>query len=245
MDPESHPLPPESTDTDKTQTVTSLQKASLSADSPQPQSSSVPEVNSLEESQEIQLSPLRPEPARRRSTRRRLPLDSSSSSDNDGSQSVSTAEPPPPPSPSPSPSPSPKRSKKTKPFVQSPQRHDTTGEEPPSKKARGKSVSNVAEVHQEESRQAADPETTQIGLLHIRHRGSVARATLPKSKLVNLFCSTDAESVSVPQKEGKKKEKRKLGILEMATKEFESEVGLHWFWNNVIILFKMNLHAYA
>lgn len=81
--------------------------------------------------------------------------------------------------------------------------------------------------------------------MHIRHRGSAARATRPKSKPVNLFCSTDAESVSVPQKEGKKKEKRKLGILEMATKEFESEVGLRWFWNNVIILFKMNLHAYA
>ncbi|XP_034541818.1 telomeric repeat-binding factor 2-interacting protein 1 isoform X1 [Notolabrus celidotus] len=33
----------------------------------------------------------------------------------------------------------------------------------------------------------------------------------------------DAESISVPQKEGKKKEKRKLGILEAATKEFEDD----------------------
>lgn len=103
----------------------------------------------------------------------------------------------------------------------------------------------VAEVHQEESRQAAEPETTQIGLMHIRHRGSAARATILKSNFANLFCSTDAESVSLPRKEGKKKEKRKLGILEMATKEFESEVGLHWFCNHVIILFKMNLHAYV
>lgn len=229
MDPptESHLLAAESTDTDETQTLTSPQKASLPADSPQPQPASVPEVASLEESREIQLSPLGPETPRRRSTRRRLPLDSSSSSDNDGSQSLSTAQLPPPPSP--------KRSKKTEPFIRSPQRHDTAAEEPPPKKARGKSVSTVAEVHQDESRQAADPETAQIGLLHIGHRGSAARATLPKSKLANLFCSTDAESVSVPQKEGKKKEKRKLGILEMATKEFESEVGLHWFWNIVII----------
>lgn len=238
MDPptESQPLPAESTDADETQTLTSPQKASLPAVSPQPQPASVPEVASLEESQEIQLSPLRPEAPWRRSTRRKLPLDSSLSSNNDGSQSVSTAEPPPP---------SPKCSKKTKPSVQSPQRHDAAAEEPPWKKARGKSVMTVAEVHQEESRQAAGPETTPIGLLHIRLRDSAARAPLPKSKLANLFCSTDAESVSVPQKGGKKKEKRKLGILEMATREFESEVGLHWFWNNVIILFKMNLHAYA
>lgn len=38
-----------------------------------------------------------------------------------------------------------------------------------------------------------------------------------------MFCFTDTESISMPQKGEKKKEKRKLGILEMATKEFEDE----------------------
>lgn len=41
--------------------------------------------------------------------------------------------------------------------------------------------------------------------------------------LIKCFVFADAESISVPQNGEKKKEKRRLGILEMATKEFEDE----------------------
>ena len=45
---------------------------------------------------------------------------------------------------------------------------------------------------------------------------------------ISIICFSDEESNSLPQKEQPQKEKRKLGILELATKEFEdeSEVGL-------------------
>lgn len=43
--------------------------------------------------------------------------------------------------------------------------------------------------------------------------------------------SSDSEAASTPHGGGKKKEKMKPGILELATKEFESEVGHHWFWS--------------
>ncbi|XP_056252189.1 telomeric repeat-binding factor 2-interacting protein 1 [Seriola aureovittata] len=74
------------------------------------------------------------------------------------------------------------------------QKHTAT-DPPPSKRARGKSVAPVAESRQEESEEAAVSEIQQ----------------------------TDEESTSSPQKAEKKKEKRKLGILELATKEFEDE----------------------
>lgn len=49
------------------------------------------------------------------------------------------------------------------------------------------------------------------------------------SSSLPLICSSDEEIKSLPEKVEKKKEKRKLGILEMATREFEdeSEVRLH------------------
>uniref|UniRef100_A0A671W5B8 Telomeric repeat-binding factor 2-interacting protein 1 n=1 Tax=Sparus aurata TaxID=8175 RepID=A0A671W5B8_SPAAU len=75
---------------------------------------------------------------------------------------------------------------------------DSTVDQPPSKKAKVKSAAAVEEVGkspQEENEQAMVSETTQA----------------------------DAESISVPQNGEKKKEKRRLGILEMATKEFEDE----------------------
>ncbi|KAK5872671.1 hypothetical protein PBY51_013350 [Eleginops maclovinus] len=68
-----------------------------------------------------------------------------------------------------------------------------TVEQPPAKKARGSSVTVVAEEPQEESRQ------------------------VPVSEIA------PTESNSVPQEVEKKKKKRKLGILELATKEFDDE----------------------
>ncbi|KAK9528811.1 hypothetical protein VZT92_012954 [Zoarces viviparus] len=80
--------------------------------------------------------------------------------------------------------------KKTKPDAKSALQRDTTVDQPSAKRARGKSV---AGSQQQETEQAAVPETAQAG----------------------------PESNSVPEKGEKKKEKRKLGILEMAAKEFE------------------------
>ncbi|XP_062272022.1 telomeric repeat-binding factor 2-interacting protein 1 isoform X1 [Scomber scombrus] len=92
------------------------------------------------------------------------------------------------------PSSSPQPSKKTRPAVKSSSQKDTTVDEPSPKRARGKREATVAECQQEESLQAAVSDTVQA----------------------------DEESDSVPQT-GEKKEGRKLGILESATKEFEDE----------------------
>ncbi|XP_071350047.1 telomeric repeat-binding factor 2-interacting protein 1-like [Trachinotus anak] len=89
---------------------------------------------------------------------------------------------------------SPQPVKKTKLAVQ-PAVQNHTADSPPSKRARGESVAPVAESLQEESEEAAVSETPH----------------------------TDEESNSVQQKAEKQKEKKKLGILELATKEFEDE----------------------
>ncbi|XP_067443038.1 telomeric repeat-binding factor 2-interacting protein 1 isoform X2 [Thunnus thynnus] len=88
---------------------------------------------------------------------------------------------------------SPQPSKKTKSAVKPASQKDITADEPPPKRTRGKSGATAAESQQEESVQATVSETVQ------------------------------AESDSVPQTGEKKKLKRKLGILELATKEFEDE----------------------
>lgn len=89
---------------------------------------------------------------------------------------------------------SPQHMKKTKSAVKSALQKDTTPNQPPSKKARGESVEAVAESQLEQNGDATVSETAPAD-----------------------------ESNSVPQKAEKKKEKRKLGILELATKEFEDE----------------------
>ncbi|KAK2915222.1 telomeric repeat-binding factor 2-interacting protein 1 isoform X1 [Channa argus] len=88
--------------------------------------------------------------------------------------------------------------KKKKSAVNSALQKDTT-DQPSCKRARGKTVAAVAESHQEESEEAIVSETPQP------------------------VCFLDEETNSLVQKGNKKKEKRKLGILELATKEFESE----------------------
>ncbi|XP_033994764.1 telomeric repeat-binding factor 2-interacting protein 1 [Trematomus bernacchii] len=90
---------------------------------------------------------------------------------------------------------SPQLSEKSKSPTKSAPKKDKMVEQPPSKKARGSSVAAAPEEPQEESAQAPVSETA----------------------------PTDAESNSVPQEVEKKKEKRKLGILELAIKEFEDE----------------------
>ncbi|KAM6946751.1 telomeric repeat-binding factor 2-interacting protein 1 [Lycodopsis pacificus] len=126
------------------------------------------------------------EQPQRRVTRRRLVVEMSSLPEPYGKKLRSST-----PSPGrPLSSSSPQPAKNTKPAAKSALQGDTTVDQPSAKRARGKSV---AGSQQQETEQAAVPETAQAG----------------------------TESNSVPQKGEKKKEKRKLGILEMASKEFE------------------------
>nr|XP_020454711.1 telomeric repeat-binding factor 2-interacting protein 1 isoform X2 [Monopterus albus] len=93
------------------------------------------------------------------------------------------------------PSSSPQPLKKTKSAVKSPLQKDSAVDQSPSKRAKGKTVAAVEESQREESEEATVSER-------------------PPS---------DQELNPLLQKGEKKKEKRKLGILELATKEFESE----------------------
>ncbi|XP_017264070.1 telomeric repeat-binding factor 2-interacting protein 1 [Kryptolebias marmoratus] len=88
---------------------------------------------------------------------------------------------------------SPQVSKKTKPAVKS-AHQDSNADQPPPKRARGKRVAAEAESQLEQSGHDTDSKTSQAD-----------------------------ESNPVPQKAEKKKGKRQLGILEVASKEFENE----------------------
>ncbi|KAM6927823.1 telomeric repeat-binding factor 2-interacting protein 1 [Xenentodon cancila] len=90
----------------------------------------------------------------------------------------------------------PQSSKKTKSAVKSALVKDTTPDQPPSKRPRGILLAE------------ARPETSG----HNRNSNTERAASV-----------FQVERHSVPQKAAKKKEKRKLGILELATKEFEDE----------------------
>ncbi|XP_029989460.1 telomeric repeat-binding factor 2-interacting protein 1 isoform X2 [Sphaeramia orbicularis] len=90
---------------------------------------------------------------------------------------------------------SPEPSKKTKLSIRSAHQKDITADQPPVKRARGKGGAKVLANEQEESEENGTSKTEQPG----------------------------DESSSVTQKGQKKTEKRKLGILELATKEFEDD----------------------
>ncbi|XP_044032028.1 telomeric repeat-binding factor 2-interacting protein 1 isoform X2 [Siniperca chuatsi] len=187
LDPQTdaHPIPAESTEpeTDEPQTIFSPQKESTPEDSPPAQPKSLLDTSSQKKPKEKQKASPKLEQPQRRVTRRQLQLEESSSPKTYGKKLRSSEQP----------SSSPQPSKKTKSAVKSTLQKDTTVDQPPSKRARGKSA--VAESQQEESGQATTSETAQA----------------------------DTGSNSVPQKAEKKNEKRKLGILELATKEFEDE----------------------
>ncbi|GAA6231992.1 telomeric repeat-binding factor 2-interacting protein 1 [Lates japonicus] len=91
---------------------------------------------------------------------------------------------------------SPQSAKKTNKTAAKPafQKH-ITADLPPAKRARGRNEAAAAESQQQESEEATVSETPQ----------------------------PDEASNSLPQKGEKKKQKRRLGILELATKEFEDE----------------------
>ncbi|KAF1391862.1 hypothetical protein PFLUV_G00046460 [Perca fluviatilis] len=185
LDPQTdaHPIPAESTEPE-TDELISPQKESVPEDSPPAQ----PETSSQKKPKAQQKASPKPEQPQRRLTRRQLVLEELSPEPYGKKLRSSTSSPGQPLS-------SPQPSKKTKSAVKSALQKDTTIEQPPSKRARGKSVTAVAESQEEGSGQAAVSETPQA----------------------------DTESNSVPQEGEKKKEKRKLGILELASKEFEDE----------------------
>ncbi|XP_058486587.1 telomeric repeat-binding factor 2-interacting protein 1 isoform X1 [Solea solea] len=93
------------------------------------------------------------------------------------------------------PPPSPQPAKKKQSPVKPAVHKQTSLDSPASKRARGKSVAVEAVSHQGETVEAIVSKTPQL----------------------------DEESESLPQKGEKKTEKRKLGILELATKEFEDD----------------------
>lgn len=170
LDPptDSHPLPTESTETEieESQTEVSPEKESMPEDSPPAQPKSLPHPSSQKKPKEKQKSSPVPEQRQHRSTRRQLQLEESSSPERYGKKlrsSTSSAE---------QPSPSLQPSKKTKSAIKSALQKDTTVDQLPSKKARGKSVAAVGEGQQEESRQATVSETTQAGLLYIYQCGT-------------------------------------------------------------------------
>ncbi|KAI3369939.1 hypothetical protein L3Q82_024744, partial [Scortum barcoo] len=193
LDPQSdaQPIPAESIqpETGDPQTVISLQTDSVPEDSPSAQLECPPITSSHKKSKEKQKASPKSEQTPRRSTRRQLQLDELLSPEHYGKKlrsSSSSAE---------QPLSSPRPSKKTKSAVKTALNKDTTVEQPPAKRARGKTTAAEAESPQEESGQATISETVQA----------------------------DTESNLRPQNGEKKKEKRKLGILELATKEFEDE----------------------
>ncbi|XP_037632512.1 telomeric repeat-binding factor 2-interacting protein 1 [Sebastes umbrosus] len=187
---DARPIPADSAEPemDEPQTIISPQKESVPEDSLPDQPESLPDTPPQKKPKEKQKASLEPEQPQRRSTRRQLVVEMMSSPEPYAKKLRSST-----PSPVLSSS-SLQPSKKTKSAVKSPLQTDTTVDQPPSKRARGKSLAAVEESQQEETEKAVVSETAQA----------------------------DTESNSEPQ-EGKKKEKRKLGILELATKEFEDE----------------------
>ncbi|XP_075966858.1 telomeric repeat-binding factor 2-interacting protein 1 isoform X3 [Anarhichas minor] len=156
---------------------------SVPEDSPPPaEPESLPDTSSQKKAKEKQKDSPKLEQPQRRVTRRQLVVEMSSLPEPYGKKLRSSTTSPPSSSPQPA--------KKTTSDAKSALQRDTTVDQPPAKRTRGESV---AESQQQETEQAAVPETAQAG----------------------------PESNSEPQKGEKKKEKRKLGILEMASKEFE------------------------
>ncbi|KAG8007682.1 Telomeric repeat-binding factor 2-interacting protein 1 [Nibea albiflora] len=207
---DDHSVSAESTkpETDEPQTTLSPQKESVPTDSSPAQPVSMPSsTSSQKKSNEKQKDSPRLQQPQRRSTRRQLKLEEESLHEPYGKKLRSSANFAEKSSSSPQPS------RKTKSAVKSPLQRDTTDNQPPSKRAKGMSVAAVEESQQEESEQATISETTR----------ETIRKTPQEATRETTRETTQAESDPVPQKGGKKKEKRKLGILELATKEFEDE----------------------
>ncbi|XP_035517146.1 telomeric repeat-binding factor 2-interacting protein 1 [Morone saxatilis] len=148
------PIPAESTEpeTDETQTKVSPQKDSVPVDSPPAQPKSLPSTSSQKKPKEKQESSPRLEQPPRRLTRRQLQLDESPEPYGKKLRSASSS--------AEQSSSSPQPLRKTKEAVKSALQKDTTVDQPPTKRARGKSVSET-ESQQEESGQATVSETTQ------------------------------------------------------------------------------------
>uniref|UniRef100_A0A8C4E3L4 Telomeric repeat-binding factor 2-interacting protein 1 n=1 Tax=Dicentrarchus labrax TaxID=13489 RepID=A0A8C4E3L4_DICLA len=153
------PLPAESTEpgTDETQTKVSPQKDSVPVDSPPAQPKSLPSTSSQKKPKEKQKSSPRLEQPLRRLTRRQLQLDESPEPYGKKLRSSSSS--------AEQPSSSPQPLRKTKAAVKSALQKDTTVDQPPSKRAREKTVSET-ESQQEEIGQATVPETAQAGSLY-------------------------------------------------------------------------------
>ncbi|KAK1900758.1 Telomeric repeat-binding factor 2-interacting protein 1 [Dissostichus eleginoides] len=168
------------------ETIISSEKKMVPEDSPPAQPESLPGTPLQKKPKEKQKASPKPQQPQRRPTRWHLVLEGSPEPYGEKLRSATSSRRYGSP---------PQLSKKSKFPTKSAHKKDKMVEQPPSKKARGTSVTAVPEEPQEESAQAPVSETA----------------------------PTDAESNSMPQEVEKKKEKRKLGILELAIKEFEDE----------------------
>ncbi len=177
---DAHPIPAESTEpeTHESQTIISPQKESVTEDSPPAQLQSPPDTSSQKEPssqpssqkepKEKQKSSPQPEQPPRRSTRRQLQLEEFLSPEPYGKKLRSASGSAEQLSSSPQPL------KRTKSAVKSALREDTTVEQPPPKRARGKSLAEEAESQQEESEQATVSEKAQEGLLYLHQCGTLS-----------------------------------------------------------------------
>uniref|UniRef100_A0AAQ5Y7V3 Telomeric repeat-binding factor 2-interacting protein 1 n=1 Tax=Amphiprion ocellaris TaxID=80972 RepID=A0AAQ5Y7V3_AMPOC len=185
----------ENTERDGPHTAVSPQKQSLPDESQPSQPESTPKTSSSKKSKEKQKTSPNLEQPQRRITRWQLELETSLSPEPYAKKLRSSL------NSAEQPTSSPQCMKKTKSAVKSALQKDTTPNEPPSKKARGGSVEAAAESQPEQNGDATVSETAPAGLLCCFLHGFTTSQMLSE----------------------KKKEKRKLGILELATKEFEDE----------------------
>ncbi|XP_060899133.1 telomeric repeat-binding factor 2-interacting protein 1 [Labrus mixtus] len=193
------------------QTITLTEKESVPEDSPAAHSLLLHDASSQKKSKERQKAspePASPEPAQpqRRLTRRQLQLEESFGPEPYGKKLRSSSS---------SASSSPQPLRKTKRAVKAASQKDTTAKQPPSKRARRKnaaavqeSVAAVQEDLLEESGPANVQETAQPDVF---------------PETICEAAQAETESCPVPHEGEKKTEKRKLGILEAATKEFEDD----------------------
>ncbi|XP_020484593.2 telomeric repeat-binding factor 2-interacting protein 1 [Labrus bergylta] len=195
-------------ESEEAQTITLTEKESVPEDSPAAHSLLLHDASSQKKSKERQKASPEPEQPQRRLTRRQLQLEESFGPEPYGKKLRSSSS---------SASSSPQPLRKTKRAVKAAPQKDTTAKQPPSKRARGKNAAAVQE----------SVAAVQEDLLEESGPANVQETAQPDVFLETICEAAQAETESypVPHKGEKKTEKRKLGILEAATKEFEDYSG--------------------
>lgn len=116
------------------------------------------------------------------------------------------------------------RSKRTKSAAQIDLQKEDRVEQPPSKKARGKRISESP------NKATGAASASETGSFYSQQCEAVQRDDSINRRVISLFVEP------TPQK-AKSKQKRNLGILEMATKEFEDSSDVRWLVETVMVKF--------